>query len=119
MLAHFANAETFPDGPPWAPTANLMVKRVWPIGKDPEDPLAGRAAFDERCPRNGGAEDVELCARAAAAGLRLRSARAIAFHDLWPWRGVRGPASEAYWSRRRRGRRRGSSVDGSRRRRGR
>ena len=104
MVVNFDNAATWaddPGGPPWAPTANLMVRRVWPGGNDDdvEAPLAAVAArFDERCPRNGGAEDVELAARARAAGLRLRAAPgAVAAHDLWPWRGQ--PARACRWGR--------------------
>ena len=82
----------YPEGPPWAPTANIMIKRVWNAAADDDDEaaLSSRATFDERCPRNGGAEDVELCARARAAGLHLKAAPgARAAHDLWPWRGVK------------------------------
>ena len=53
MVVNFDNAATWandPGGPPWAPTANLMVRRVWPGGNDDdvEAPLAAVAAPEKK-----------------------------------------------------------------------
>ena len=93
MVVNFDNAATWADDPgrpPWAPTANLMVRRVWPGQRRRRRSAArgGRGALRRAVP-----------AQRRRRGRRARGARAgrgpappgapgaVAAHDLWPWRG--------------------------------
>lgn len=69
------------DSPAWTPTSNVMIRRLF------SENTAWR--FDESLPRNGGSEDVELCARMFRKNVRLFSVpSAIVQHDLWSTRGT-------------------------------